>query len=178
MNKLFLSADVFQLECARLARLVFDDDWKPDLLLPLWRGGAFPGVVMSEILAFLGRPTAHRVVQCASYTGIGEQADTVAFTPESEAFLRSIPSGLRVLAVDDVFDSGRTAEAVLKRLPQADVRTAMVYWKPMAAKVPLRPDYYVTQTNEWIVFPHELAGLTDDELAAKDPELRDILRRP
>lgn len=176
MSKIFLSADAFQRDCARLARLILHDSWKPQLLLPLWRGGAQPGVILSEIFAFLGQPTEHRIVQCASYTGIGEQAEDITLAPGTEAILQAIPAGTRVLVIDDVFDSGRTAEAMLRRLAHTDARTAMVYWKPKAAKVSLRPDYYLKKTDEWIVFPHELQGLTEAELSLKDPELREVLR--
>ena len=80
MTKRFLSADAFQRDCARLARKVFDDPaWQPDFILALWRGGAQPGVIISEVFAFLGRPTPHAIVKCASYSGIGQRADAVTF---------------------------------------------------------------------------------------------------
>ena len=52
MHKQFLSADAFQRDCVSLAKKVFDDSaWQPELLLGLWRGGAQPGVIMSEVFA-------------------------------------------------------------------------------------------------------------------------------
>lgn len=174
MNKRFLSADAFQRDCARLARMVFDDPaWRPDLILALWRGGAQPGVIVSEVFAFLGRATPHAIVKCASYAGIGQRTDTVVFQG-ADAILDAL-AGKRVLVVDDVFDTGKTAEAARARLAHADPRIATVYWKPTASLVPFRPDYYVRETADWIVFPHELDGLTPDELRVKDPELADIL---
>lgn len=173
--KLYVSADAFQRDCARLAKKVFDDaTWQPDLILALWRGGAFPGVVVSEVFAFLGRPVASAVVKCSSYAGIGERTETVSFHG-AEPILDAIPEGCRVLVVDDVFDSGKTALAVRRRLPQADLRIATVYWKPLANLVGFAPDYTVRETSEWIVFPHELDGLTTEEVRSKDPELADIL---
>ena len=175
MNKRFLTADAFQRDCARLARKVFDDtDWVPEFILALWRGGAQPGVIISETFAFLGRPTPHAIVKCASYApGIGKRTDTVVFHG-ADAILDSL-EGKRVLVVDDVFDSGKTAEATLKRLAKSDARIATVYWKPTASLVPFGPHYYVRETADWVVFPHELVGLTPDELRVKDPELADIL---
>ncbi|MBO7181926.1 MAG: hypothetical protein J6V91_03955, partial [Kiritimatiellae bacterium] len=85
--KYYLSADAFQRDCMRLARKVFDDTtWQPDLLLALWRGGAQPGVIMSEVFAFLGRAVPHTVVQCASYAGIGERTSEVIFQNADELF--------------------------------------------------------------------------------------------
>lgn len=173
--KRYLSADTFQRDCIRLAKKVFDDpDWQPELLLALWRGGAQPGVIISEVFAFLGRPVAHAVVKCSSYTGIGVRSNTIVFQ-NADTLLNSIPGDRKVLIVDDVFDSGKTAEAIKKRLAHADVRVATVYWKPEAKLVDFTPDYTIRAINEWIVFPHELEGLTEEELRTKDPEIADIL---
>lgn len=173
--KRYLSADTFQRDCIRLAKKVFNDsEWHPDLLLALWRGGAQPGVIMSEVFAFLGRPVAHSIIKCSSYAGIGERTNKVVFQ-NAEELLEAIPPDAKVLVVDDVFDSGKTAEAVKLRLKKADVRIATVYWKPTERKVDFLPDYTVQELNEWIVFPHELDGLTKEELYTKDPEIADIL---
>ena len=83
-----------------------------------------------------------------------------------------------MLIVDDVFDSGNTARAVLERLAPcgADARLATVYWKPSQNKTALQPDFYVRQTEDWIVFPHELDGLTRDEVKTKDPLIFDLIK--
>lgn len=175
MKKHFLTANAFQRDCARLAKKIFDDPtWQPELLLALWRGGAQPGVIMSEVFSLLGRPTPHTIISCSSYKGIGQRNDTVIFH-EAEAVLNAIHPEQRVLVVDDVFDSGHTAKAVKEHLPQADLRIATVYWKPKANLVGFAPDYYLRETDEWIVFPHEISTLTPEEIRDKDPELADIL---
>lgn len=175
MKKLYISADAFQRDCVRLAKKVLADaSWRPDRILALWRGGAQPGVILSEVFAFLGRPTPHFVLQCSSYAGIGERLRCVSFC-NADALISSITAGEKILVVDDVFDSGKTAEAIRAKLPQADVRIATVYWKPSARQVPFLPDYYVLESDEWIVFPHELVGLTPEEVAEKDPALARLL---
>jgi hypoxanthine phosphoribosyltransferase len=88
-------------------------------------------------------------------------------------------AGQRVLVVDDVFDTGKTAQAVKARLDAAGVemRLACVYWKPAKNVTSLRPDYFARDVGtEWLVFPHEIEGLSADELAEKDPLLADLLR--
>jgi hypoxanthine phosphoribosyltransferase len=42
-------------------------------------------------------------------------------------------------------------------------------------EVALRPDYYLRRTDRWIVFPHELMGLTAEEIRRKDEFLCDLL---
>ena len=37
------------------------------------------------------------------------------------------------------------------------------------------PDYYIHETNDWLVFPHELDGLTAAEIRANKPELASIM---
>lgn len=173
-KKIFLSANDFQDDCIRLARQVYDDKtWTPDLILALWRGGAQPGVIMSEVFSLLGPAVPHTIIKCASYAGIGEQSEVLFFG--ADAILDNIQPTQRVLIVDDVFDTGRTAAAVRQRLPQADLKFAMVYWKPEASKVDFAPNYYIHKCNQWIVFPHELKGLTRDELMEKSPHLSALL---
>ena len=81
-----------------------------------------------------------------------------------------------LLIVDDVFDSGRSIQAVIERINALSrlntpeiVRVATVYYKPGKRKVAIKPDYYIHQTEDWLVFPHELEGLTRDEVAANKP---------
>lgn len=107
MKKLYISADAFQRDCVRLAKKVLADaSWRPDRILALWRGGAQPGVILSEVFAFLGRPTPHFVLQCSSYAGIGERLRCVSFC-NADALISSITAGEKILVVDDVFDLAR-----------------------------------------------------------------------
>lgn len=86
-----------------------------------------------------------------------------------------------LLIVDDVFDSGRSIEALIKQLSHlmrknmpTDVRIACPWYKPKNSKVDLVPDYYVHESEEWLVFPHELSGLTPEELANGKTDLANI----
>jgi hypoxanthine phosphoribosyltransferase len=82
----------------------------------------------------------------------------------------------RLLIVDDVFDSGRSLEAVIGALRErcgsrypAEVRIATAWYKPARNRSRLRPDFFVHETDRWLVFPHELQGLTDAEIRAHKP---------
>lgn len=157
----------------RLARRVLDSGWRPDTLLALWRGGAPVGAAVHEFFDYLGVKMRHMPVKCASYTAIGENSGGVRFECADEVFARIRP-GERVLVVDDVFDTGKTAAAVKARLDGlgAEMRLACVYWKPGKNLTALKPDYYTRALDDgWIVFPHEMDGLTREELAEKDPML-------
>ena len=56
------------------------------------------------------------------------------------------------------------------------MRMACVYWKPQKNITTLKPDYFVRDVGlDWIVFPHEIEGLTKEEIRTKDPLLADLL---
>jgi zinc transport system substrate-binding protein len=174
-RKTYVSADELLLDSFRLARLVLDSGWRPDVLLALWRGGTPVGAAVHEFLAHHGIDARHMAVTCRSYSGVG-QAEAVRIAHAGPAF-RAIRPGERVLVVDDIFDTGRTAAAVLRRLASrhAETRLATVFWKPVAGTAARKPDYHVRVTRNWVVFPHELQGLTPAELRRKPAALTDLL---
>ena len=70
-----------------------------------------------------------------------------------------------------------TAKAVKARIDAtgAEMRMACVYWKPEKNVTPYKPDFYVRTLDRWIVFPHEIEGLTPDEIMDKDPILAELM---
>ena len=177
-DKIHISANDYLRDAFRLARAVMDSDWIPDDLVALWRGGAPVGVAVHEFMHYHGLAPRHHVVKCHSYTGILTRRHTVVID-HIEPLLRALERGARVLVVDDIFDSGSTAQAIMAKLAPLGVvaRFAAVYWKPTANLTELRPDYYVRETDRWIVFPHELDGLSQAEVQVKDPAIYALLDR-
>jgi len=176
-DKRYLSANEFLHDSWQLAAAVRRSDWRPDVLIALWRGGAPVGVAVHEYLKAAGWPIEHMPLKCASYTGIGKNAGEVVFTQEDVVF-GLLKKGDRVLVIDDVFDTGKTAAAVKARLDAvgAEMRLACVYWKPAKNQTELKPDYYTKDVGlEWVVFPHEIEGLSPEEIAEKDPFLASFL---
>ena len=88
-----------------------------------------------------------------------------------------------LLIVDDVYDTGRSIEAVIARLKVLlrrnmphDIRVAVPYYKPGRNQTERIPDYYLHETEQWLKFPHSLEGLTEEEVKRHRPELYDILK--
>ena len=134
-------------------------------------------VAIHEFLKVTGWELQHIPLKCSSYTGIGENDGEVVFT-HGDIVFGMFRAGDRVLVVDDVFDTGKTAAAVGRKLAEigADMRIACTYWKPENNQTQLKPDYYTEDVGgTWIVFPHEIDGLTADEMRRKDPELAELL---
>ncbi len=177
MAKYFLSADEFLRDVWRLAAAVRTHGWQPDVLIALWRGGATPGIALHEFFKVTGWEVRHLPLKCASYEGIGLSTGTVQFASGEDIF-KQLKPGQRVLVVDDVFDTGTTAQAMKDRLTAhgIEMKMACVYWKRLCNRTALKPDYFVRDLgDQWIVFPHEIDGLSADECRQKDPVLAALL---
>ena len=178
MQKTYLNAQDYLRDAWRLAERVLSSHWRPDWLIGLWRGGALPAIAVHEYLAAKSVSVRQAPLVCSSYHGIGARAATVHIE-DAEGWRTRIHTGERVLLVDDVYDSGCTIQAVRQLMESAgaDVRSAVVYMKDVPREISAKPDYYVREwPNEWLVFPHELVGLTAEELAEKDELLSEKIQ--
>ncbi len=176
--KVYISSGTFLSDSWKLASLVRKSGWKPDVLLALWRGGAGVGIAVHEFFKVTGWGSLrHYPLKCASYSGIGEISSDVVFTLGAETFALISP-GEKVLIVDDVLDTGKTAAALMSRMEGigAEARIATVYRKPPSGTSRIEADYCARDLgDDWIVFPHEIEGLSRDEVFAKDPELARLI---
>ena len=178
-NKVYLDAQTFLRDGWRLARQILDSGWRPDVLLALWRGGAAVGAAVHEFLKVKGLSLRHMPLKCASYTGIGQSQSEVVFS-HAEPVFNALEPGMKVLVVDDVFDTGKTAVAIKSKLEGlgVEMRLACVYWKPGKNTTSLSPDYFAKELDDsWIVFPHEMVGLAKEEIREKDELLADLVLR-
>ena len=149
--------------------------FRPSFLVAMWRGGAPIGIAVQEVLEYHEIIADHIAIRTSSYTGIDNQARSVR-VHAVDYLVSRLTAEDALLLVDDVFDSGRSLEAVIaelsrrcrRNLPER-IRTATVYYKPARNRSNLVPDFYVRAIDEWLVFPHELAGLTREEILAHKP---------
>jgi hypoxanthine phosphoribosyltransferase len=175
MEKHFISADSLLRDSMELARLIVRSGLRPTFLVAMWRGGAPIGITVQEVLEYHGIHADHIPIRTSSYTGIDQQAKTVR-VHATDYLVSRVSAEDELLIVDDVFDSGRSLEAVMSELKRrcrrnlpAKVRIATVYYKPTRNRSALVPDYYVRATDQWLVFPHEIQGLTREEILANKP---------
>jgi hypothetical protein len=182
VEKLYLTADRLLEDSFRLANQIIDAGFVPTHIVGIWRGGAPVGIAVQELLAYRGIECDHIAIRTASYTGIDQQEKEVRVYALGYLIDVLNPED-RLLVIDDVFDTGRSIEAFLKELsvrcrhnmPQT-VRIATAYYKPSRNRTQLRPDFFVHQTEEWLVFPHEICGLTEEEIRAHKPGAELILK--
>jgi hypoxanthine phosphoribosyltransferase len=184
MEKNFISADSLLRDSMELARLIVRSGLRPTFLVAMWRGGAPIGITVQEVLEYHGIHADHIPIRTSSYTGIDQQSKTVR-VHATDYLVSRVSAEDELLIVDDVFDSGRSLEAVMSELKRrcrrnlpAKVRIATVYYKPTRNRSALVPDYYVRATDSWLVFPHEIQGLTREEILANKPVGEDFFDLP
>jgi len=182
MKKQYISAQSLLDDSFLLAQKIFESGFQPTFILALWRGGAPVGIAVQEYLAHKNIETDHIAIRTSYYDGIdGTDSDVKIYG--INYLVKTVTADDRILIVDDVFDSGRTVEAVMEELKTkmrrnapSQVRIAAPYYKPTRNKVSFEPDYFIHTTEEWLKFPHSLEGLTDEEIKTHRPELYKILQ--
>ncbi|MBL4595379.1 MAG: hypoxanthine phosphoribosyltransferase [Robiginitomaculum sp.] len=172
MDKTYINAEELLMASFKLAEQILNSQFRPDYIVGVWRGGAPIGIAVQEALEFCGAPSDHIAIRTSSYHGIGEQADVVR-VHGLHYLVENVNADDSLLIIDDVFDSGRSIDAIIRELktltrlnmPQ-DLRVGTVYYKPTKNMTKRVPDYYVEETEQWLVFPHELDGLSETEVRA------------
>jgi len=180
MQKRFITAQELLEDSFRVAAKVFEDGFRPQFIVGIWRGGAPIGIAVQEFFDFKKIETDHIAVRTSSYYGINQQSKEIK-VHGLHYIIENADAGDGLLIVDDVFDSGRSIDALIKQLKiqmrnnmPTDIRVACPWYKPTNRKVDIVPDYYVHESSEWLVFPHELSGLTPEEISQGKSDLTNI----
>jgi len=141
-----LTWETFGSATRTLAEAVAADDWRPDIVVAVARGGLTVAGALSYALGVKNCGT----INVEFYTGVDERLDVPVVLPPSLQLVDV--AGLKVLVVDDVADTGHTLRLVREVLVQHvdEARTAVLYHKSQSVIV---PDYSWKQTDAWINFP-------------------------
>lgn len=183
-EKQYLSAQGLLEDSFKLARQILDSDFRPTFMIAVWRGGAPIGIAVQEFLAFHGVETDNIAIRTSSYAaGIDMQSREVR-VHGLNYLMKNVQAHDKLLIVDDVFDTGRSIEAIIDELhrrtrlnmPQ-DIRVAVPYYKPSRNQTDRVPDFYIHETEAWLKYPHSMEGLSNDEIAQNRPELYKILEK-
>jgi len=175
MEKIFISAESLLRDSMELGARVVRSGFRPTFLVAVWRGGAPIGITVQEVLEFHGIRADHIAIRTSSYIGIDQQSKTVR-VHALDYLVSRLSAEDQLLLVDDVFDSGLSIEAIMRELSNRcrrnlpeQIRIATAYYKPQRNRSSIQPDYYVRETTNWLVFPHELQGLTRQEILDHKP---------
>ena len=178
MNKRFINAQSLLDDAYELSARIIESDFRPDCIIALWRGGTPVGVAVQELFEYCGIAVDHIAIRTSLYSGLDQRERRVKVHNLDYVF-NNFTTENKLLIVDDVFDTGLTIKAVLAEILNnlGDIRVAMPWFKPARNKTDLRPDYYLHETDDWLVFPHELCDLSDEDIANKGGKVTDIVQR-
>ncbi len=180
MEKRYISAQQLLEDAFRLGMNIVESGFRPNWIIGVWRGGAPVGIAVQELLDFCDVDCNHIAIRTSLYTGIDKRAEEVR-VHGIDFLVRSLDSEDSLLIIDDVFDSGRSMAAIIdeltrlcrKNLPH-DIRIATAYYKPSKNRTQRIPDYFVHETEQWLVFPHELHGLRREEILEEKPGMETV----
>ena len=174
-EKKYISAEELLTDSYRLGSQIIHSDFRPNFIIGVWRGGTPVGIAIQELLDYVGIDTDHIAIRTSSYAGIGDQKNSVKVHGLGY-IVRNINYEDTLLIVDDVFDSGLSIQAIIEHLEirtrrntPREIRIATPWFKPGNNKTDRTPDYYLHETDQWLVFPHELKDLAEDEVSANKP---------
>ncbi len=180
MEKIVLAAQDLLEDSFRLGLNVLESGFEPTMIIAIWRGGTPVGMAVQEILAYCGVESDHIAIRTSSYSGTERRGEVVVHG--LNYIIKKICYDDRVLIVDDVFDTGHTIAAVIAELRRRargntpdDIRVAVPWYKPARNETEATPDYFIHETDAWLVFPHELDSLTPAELQAERPRIAKII---
>ena len=180
MEKLYVSAEELLRASYELAWQVYESGFRPDYIVGIWRGGAPVGIAVQEFFDLMGVASDHIAIRTSSYKGIGKREKTVQVYGLNYV-IRQVESDNSLLMIDDVFDTGLSVQKVIEDLKKAckkntpNIRIATPYYKPENNMTERTPDYFLYETSKWIVFPHELKGLSLEEIASNKPVLSGLI---
>jgi uncharacterized protein len=130
------------LAARMLAERILEDDYRPDMLLSIARGGLVVGGALAYALVEF-------------YVGVDERLPMPMILPPVPELVDLDEA--RVLVADDVADTGRTLALVKDFCAGSvgEVRVAVLYEKPRSI---VRCEYVWRRTDRWIEFPWSAAG--------------------
>ena len=182
MDKFFIQSEELLKDSFKLAWKVYESGYRPNYIIGVWRGGAPIGIAVQEFLDVLGVPSDHIAIRTSHYKGIDER-DTQVQVYGLNYIIKQVESEDSLLIVDDVHDTGISIQKIILDLQTAckkntpEIQVATPYFKPKKNKTDRKPDFYIHETEKWLVFPHELEGLSMDEIIDFKPELSDLAKK-
>jgi hypoxanthine phosphoribosyltransferase len=182
MDKLFIKPDELLSDSFKLAWQVFESGYRPNYIIGVWRGGAPIGIAVQEFLDVLGVSSDHIAIRTSHYKGI-DVRDSQVQVFGLNYVIKQVESEDSLLIVDDVHDTGISIQKIILDLQTAckkntpEIKVATPYFKPKKNKTDRKPDFYLHETEKWLVFPHELEGLSMDEIIQFKPELAELVKK-
>ena len=182
MEKHFIRSEDLVQDSFELAMQVYEDGYRPNYIIGVWRGGAPIGIAVQELFSVLGVPSDHIAIRTSHYKAL-DQRNSEVQVYGLNYIIKQVESEDSLLIVDDVHDTGISIQKIISDLQTAckkntpEIKVATPYFKPKKNKTERKPDFYIHETEKWLVFPHELEGLSMDEIIEFKPELSELVKK-
>lgn len=156
----YIVQDRFVEQVQALAKLIGGDDWRPDFILGIGRGGLVPAV-------FLSHATTIPLLSVDHSTQVAPFGDELL-----AQIARQTAGGTRILIVDDINDSGKTIAYLRKAIGNdgtlENLRVAVLIDNIRSIQT---VDYRAetidrNEDQSWFVFPWEAMAPGEDTLVA------------
>ncbi|MFX1251725.1 MAG: phosphoribosyltransferase [Promethearchaeota archaeon] len=147
-NYKLVSWDKLYRMCIKLTDQIKQSDFRPTILVGIARGGWVIARVLSDLLN--NSNVASMLVKF--YTDIYETEKKPRITQPVSTSVKDE----NILLIDDVSDSGKSLRAAIEHILAkgcASCKTATIHFKPWSIT---KPDFFVEETEAWIIYPHEL----------------------
>jgi hypoxanthine phosphoribosyltransferase len=141
-----MSWQMFGDASRELAQRIADDDFEPDIILAIARGGLLIAGALGYALSVKNLYT----MNVEFYTGVDERLEVPMILPPTPDLVDLEEA--KILIADDVADTGKTL-ALVKAFcvgKVAEVRCATLYEKPWSVE---KCEYAWKLTDKWINFP-------------------------
>ena len=182
-DKQFISAQQLLQDSFNLGLKVIESGFRPNFIVGVWRGGTPVGIAVQELLDYVGLKSDHIAIRTSLYSHM-ERRREQARVHGLGYITDNMNHADSLLIVDDVFDTGLSMQGILTHLEERcrrnlakDIRIATAYFKPKNNLTDITPHYHIHETDQWLVFPHELDGLTDEELTHAKPDFAPFAER-
>jgi hypothetical protein len=185
MEKKFITAQELLEDSFRLGRKILESGFRPSFIVGIWRGGTPVGIAVQEFLEFHGIPTDHIAIRTSAYLKPGQPPLKKVRVHGLGYLISKANADDGLIIVDDVYDTGSSVQAVLQRLrlrarrnAPEQIRVATIYFKPSHNQTGQAPDFYIHETDHWLVFPHEINGLTAAEIRQGKAGMAEMILAP
>jgi xanthine phosphoribosyltransferase len=140
-KRVYYSYNEFKNDLKVLIELL--EDYRPDIILSIARGGLTIGHMMGEALDIRRVYTVNSI----------HYDDTKKLNSIKIYNIPSLKSGEKILIVDDIVDSGDTATSILNLLkdkyPHNEYKLVSIFYKESAS---IKPDFAIREAKDWIDF--------------------------